>query len=161
VAKFTIKPNAELDLLTQDELRTVVTETISGYLRPPSRMRVPAGVSLDGSGDGTVDAYRVEAGMRFVLTRLEVTADGYTAAVPFNPVTQGGIDIYVDGQWRDGFPIGGGTGYVLPAVYVEGHRTAIEAADGSLFTLVVGGGPASTGLTVNVCGFLSPIEPVR
>ncbi len=160
MAKQLLRPNAELDLLTQDELRGVLEEIVSGYLRPPQRIRNPAGVDLDGSGNGTVLAYQVEAGMRFTLTRLEVTADGYTAYAPYNPTPAGGIDIYVDGQWRDGVPFGGTTGYVLPVVYTQSESRAISLADGALLTVVVHAGPASTGLLVNACGILEPLAPV-
>lgn len=160
MAEFTIKPNGTLDLLTQEELRTVLKEVAAGYLRPPEPIRNPAGVNLDASGNGTVQAYVVEPGMRFTLTRLEVSADGYSARAPFNPTPQGGLDIYVDGQWRDGVPFGASTGYILPLVYTESKGRAIVAMDGSIFTIVVGGGPASTGLLVNVCGILEPLQPV-
>ena len=156
-----LKPNAELDLLTEEELRTVLTEVVSGYLRPPQRVRHPGGLELDNTGASTLTGiYRVETGMRMIVTRIEFALDGYSARVPYNPVAQGGVDLYVDGQWRDGFPVGGSTGYILPATYTESHRSAIAIEDGALLQVQVAGGPASTGLTIAVCGWLEPLEPV-
>lgn len=157
----TLKPNAQLDLLTKEELQQVASEMLSGYLRPEQRIRNPAGVDLDGTGAGTVaEAYRVEAGMRFVLTRMEVSADGYTARSPYSPMAQGGIDIYVNGQWRDGTPFGASTGFIIPLVYTQSESRAIVAEDGDVFTVLVAGGPASTGLLVALCGILEPMIPV-
>ncbi len=162
MAKFTLKPNAELDLLTKEELRTELQEVLSGYLRPPQLIRNPSGIDLDSNGDGTVDAYQVEAGMRLTITRIEFTADGYRFAEPYVAAT-GGIDIYVDGQWRDGVPFGTAAAVAtiaLPWVYTESQSRAIVCADGAHVTIVVDGGPASTGLTVNLCGILEPLQPV-
>lgn len=159
--KQTLRPNAELDLLTKEELRDVLTEIVSGHNRPPERIRHPGGVTLDGSGNAPLTGiYRVEAGMRAIVTRIEFFLDGYSMRSPFNPTPAGGIDIYVDAQWRDGFPFGGSTGFILPAVYTEARERAIVAEDGAHMQIQVGGGPASTGLTVALCGILVPIEPV-
>lgn len=159
--KQQLRPNAELDLLTKEELRTVTSEVLSGYLRPPERIRHPGGLDLDGSGNSTLTGiYRVEAGMQAIITRIEFALDGYSMRAPYNPTQQGGVDIYENGQWRDGFPFGGSTGFILPAVYTESRERAIAISDGSLLQIQVGGGPVSTGLTVAVCGVLLPIEPV-
>ena len=156
-----LKPNAELDLLTRDELRDVLTEIVSGHNRPPQRIRHPGGITLDGSGNGALTGiYRVEAGMRAIVTRVEFFLDGYSARAPFNPTVAGGIDLYVDGQWREGWPVGGSTGFILPAVYTESKDRAIVIEDGALLQIQAGALATSTGLTVNVCGLLFPIEPV-
>lgn len=157
MAKFEIKPGAELDVLTRDELHVELQETISGYLRPPVWIRNPAGVILDGSGDGTVaPAYVVDAGMEFTFTRAEFFVDGYTAANPFT-ASSGGIDIYVDGTWRDGYPFS--AGLLLPGTYTETQSKAIHCFGGAEITVVVTGGPASKGFSVAVCGYLAPLEP--
>ena len=96
--------------------------------------------------------------MRFVVTRIEFQPDGYTMAAPYS--TAGSIDIYVDGQWRDGVQFGGTSGYVLPVVYVESETRAIVLQDGAQLEIVVAGGPASVGLNVAACGFLAPLPPV-
>ena len=160
--KQQLKPNAELDLLTEAELRSVVEEVASGYLRPPQRIRVPGGLALDGSGNAAVTpVYVVEAGMKFVLTRIEFIPDGYTMRAPAT-VTSGGIDLYVDGQWRDGVPFGSGSGQVgsLPCVYTQSESRAVEAEDGAQLEVAVAGGPASRGLAIAVVGFLFPLPPV-
>ncbi len=162
MALQTLRPNAELDLLTKEELQQVVSELLSGYLRPPERLRAPSGVQLS-AGGATVAApgavvYTVEPGMRLILTRVEFFLDGYTALAPYT--SAGGIDLYVDGQWRDGFPFGGTSGFILPATYTESKDRAIVLQDGSQLSVHVGGGPANGGLTVNVCGILLPLQPV-
>lgn len=160
--KQQLRPNAELDLLTEAELRSVVEEVASGYLRPPQRIRVPGGLSLDGTGAAAITpVYVVEAGMKFVLTRMEFKPDGYTMRSPFT-VSSGGIDVYVDGQWRDGVPFGSGSGQVgsLPCLYTQAESRAVEAEDGAQLEVAVAGGPASTGITVAVVGFLFPLPPV-
>lgn len=162
--KQTLRPNAELDLLTQEELRSVVTEVISGYLRPPRSLRVPDGVDLDANGDGTVTCYTCEAGMRFTVTRMEFSADGYNGReTPWNPATLGGVDLYVDGQWRDGIQWGNtsvATVGHLPAVYTESKDRAIVMEDGAVLTAIVENGPASVGFLVATCGWLEPLQPV-
>lgn len=159
--KQTLRPNAELDLLTKEELRAVVSEELSGYLRPPERIRAPHGFALSASGaGGPTGVYRVDAGMRAIITRIEFDLDGYSMRSPYNPSAQGGVDIYADGQWRDGFPFGASTGYILPAIYTESRERAIVIEDGALLQVQIAGGPASTGFTVNVCGILLPMQPV-
>lgn len=160
--KTEIRAGAQLDLLTQEEMRSLLEEVASGYLRPPQRIRVPGGLVLDGSGNAAVTpVYVVEAGMKFVLTRIEFIPDGYTMRAPAT-VSSGGIDIYVDGQWRDGVPFGSGSGQVgsLPCVYTQSESRAVEAEDGAQFEVAVAGGPASKGLGIAVVGFLSPLPPV-
>ncbi len=160
--KAQLRAGAELDLLTQDELREVLSDFAESFQnRPLRRLRVPAGVALDGSGNGDVRPYRVETGYRLVLTRIEISLDGYTAAAPYNPSAQGGVDVYVDDHWRDGIPIGGNTGYILPTVYTQGDDTAIVADQDALLKIRITGGPVSTGAIVNVCGFLVPIPNVK
>lgn len=159
--KQTLKPNAELDILTRAELHAEIVGLASGYLRPPEAARHPGGIELDGSGNSILTGiYRVEAGMRFFLTRVEFALDGYSARAPYNPSVQGGIDLYVDGQWRDGYPFGGSSGGVLPVTYTKARVQSVMALDGALIQAQVLGGPASTGLTIAVCGILEPIEPV-
>ena len=156
-----LRPNAELDLLTQDELRSVVTEIVSGYLRPPQEFRHPGGLELDNTGAGTGNLTRAEAGMVYIVTRLEIIPDGYTMRAPWNPTVQGGIDLYVDGQWRDGTPFGGSSGYILPIVYTQSESRAVRFHDGAVLSIQVKGGPTSVGINVAVCGFRSPMPPVE
>jgi len=158
--KHVLKPNAELELLTQDELRAALSELVSGYLRPPTFTRDPAGVKLDGSGDGTVTFQAIDAGMIFVVTRMEFFVDGYDSRAPFSPAGQGGLDIYVNGQWRDGYQFGGTTGGLLPATFTQSESRAIRMFGGDVLTVGVLGGPASTGFSAALCGLLTPEPPV-
>lgn len=160
MAKTILKPNAELDLLSEDELRAVLGEFVSGYLRPPDFTRDPNGVDLDGSGDGSVTFAAIEAGHIFIVTRMEFSVDGYDSRAPFNPSSEGGIDLYVNGQWRDGYQFGGTSGGLLPATYVESESRAIRMFGGDIMTVTVGGGPASTGFSVALCGLLTPEPPI-
>ena len=159
-----IVAGAEIDTLTReefhDEMRAFGQEFVAGYLRPPEWREIPGGVDLDSSGNAAAfELYTVETGYEFVLTRLEIQPDGYTQESPYNPSTQGGLDIYRDGRWRDGVPFGGTTGFTLPVVYSQTVGRAIRALDGAQLTLKVTGGPASTGLNVLTCGFLTPLPP--
>jgi hypothetical protein len=159
VPKTVIKAGAELDLLNADELRTVLSEVMAGQTRPRRHLTVPSGVALDANGLGTVKAYRVETGYRFALTRLEVTLDGTDMASPYNPGAAGAVDVYVDGRWRDGVPIGGSTGYILPVVLTTAPGQAIVCDDDALIEVRITGGPASTGALVTTSGLLDPIDP--
>lgn len=158
--KTVLKPNAELDLLTQEELRAVLAELVSGYLRPPVFTRDPAGVTLNGSGAGTVTFAAVDAGMIFIVTRIEFAADGYNARAPYNPAAEGGIDLYVNGEWRDGYQFGSTTGGLLPATYTQSESRAVRMFGGDILTATIAGGPASTGFTAALCGLLAPEPPV-
>lgn len=159
-----IKAGEYIDTLTREELHGELeafgSEFVAGYLRPPEWREIPAGVDLDGSGNAAAfELYTVEVGYEFVLTRLEIFPDGYSQEAPFNPGTQGGLDIYRDGRWRDGVPFGGTTGFTLPIVYTQSVGRAIHAQGGQELTLKVTGGPASTGLNCLTCGFLKPLPP--
>lgn len=160
MAKVSIKAGEELDVLTQDELRTVLEETLSGYLRTPYRDRVVAGGSTDSSGDmAPVAIYKVRAGFHFVLTRLIVLPAGYTFASPFSPTPQGAVELLRDQDLVDGYPFGANTGGTLPAVLTNNKAQAIEAADGETISAQVAGGPHSTAFLFLGHGFVSPIEP--
>lgn len=155
--KQSLKPgNMELDLLTKEELEETITGLLSGYLRPPQRVREPSGVKLDGSGTGSFTAYTVEAGYQFVLTRIEFSLDGYSARTPYAPAS-GGIDLYVGDQWRDGFPFS--SGLVLPATYTESESRAIVIYGGQHLTVKVNAlaAVANVGFRVAVCGLLAPL----
>lgn len=121
--------------------------------------RDPGGVTLDASGDGTVTFAPVDAGMIFAVTRIEFKPDGYTSGAPFNPGSAGGIDLYVNDQWRDGYQFGSTSGGSLPATYTEAESRAIRMFGGDVLTAVVSGGPASSGFNAALCGLLSPEPP--
>lgn len=153
----------ELDLLTKEDIESVLDERVSGWLRPPNRTRIPGGVRLDGSGNGTITAYTVEPGMEFILTRAEFRVNGTTggsAATPFNPASAGGIDILVNGDWRDGYAFGGSpSAGSLPAVWTENPDRTIVLYGGDILTYKIVGGPASLGFVANTIGLLKASSP--
>lgn len=151
------------DVLTKDELREVMLEVASGYLRPPENDLIEAAVTLDGSGDGTVEVYRVRVGYEFFVNRLTFAPTGYSFDSPYT--TAGGLNLYRgnpssasgNADLVDGYQFGGTTGNSLPAVLTESQSRAIILRDGQPLFLQVVGGPANGSLLVHGHGLLSPL----
>lgn len=156
--RTSIQAGAELDVLTQDELRTVLEETLSGYLRPPYRDRVIAGGSTDDDGSMLVVAYTVRRGFQFLLNRLEILPAGdYSWAAPYEPMDQGAVQILRNGEIVTGYPFGGGSGGSLPAELVDTSSHAIDFVDGEVVQVQIIGGPASTPFLLLGFGHVSPM----
>lgn len=157
-----IKPGASFDTLTQDELRTLLEEFASGYLRPPQHVRFENGVTLDSSGDGTVDVYRPNLGYLFLLNRLVVdTSPGHTFGNPYQ-AAGGYLQILVGGQTYDGagFTVASpGDNITLPAVFTATDSYAVWARDGETVQLQLVAGPASAAVMVRGTGLLIPLPP--
>lgn len=163
MAKVRIAAGEELDILNKEELESFFDEKVSGYLRPPNRTRIPGSVRTDNTGKGTIVAYTVEQGFEFVVTRIEFSVNGSTgssAASPFNPGSAGGIDILVNGQWRDGYAFGGNpSAGSLPATWVESVDRTIVCYGGDVLSYLITGGPASLAFLANTVGFLKALAP--
>ena len=110
--KFTLKPGAEFEVATADEIRAVMEETVSGYLRPPGRVRIEQTIKLDGSGNGTAQVAQAEAGYVYLINRLiaepwSATTGAYSFAAPYIPSTTGGLDLKLDDKdVVDGYQFG-------------------------------------------------------
>lgn len=151
-----------LETLTQEELRTVLEELASGYLRDPFRDRIDAGGTTTAGGALQTGIYKPKQGYRFRLQRLAVIVDGYTYASPYNPGTQGCLQILRGTRNAnlvvDGYAFGGSTGGTLPATYVESSSKAIDVVSGEELYLQVVGGPASKSVSIIGHGQLEPLE---
>ena len=159
--KVALKPGAELDLLNQDELRSVVKETLSGWRRPPVTVRPTEGGLLDGSGNLNGEAngirfYEVPVGYTFRLHRLTVLCDGYTFGVPYSSAT-GYLNI-VHGstnQIEDGIAF---SSPGLPTVFSAGTADGIVFLNGEVVRIDVYGGPASRSIVLRGQGTLQPTD---
>ena len=156
--KVKLTPGAELDLLTADELRSIVKETKSGWRRPPLTVRPTQSVGLDSNGDahGTIHGavlFEVPAGYSFLLHRLTVKPDGYTFGVPYTSAT-GYLDIVVSELMRDGIPFAAPG---LPRVYTVGFSDGIFCNNGEVIRIDIHGGPANGVINLRGQGTLQPI----
>ena len=160
-----IRAGAVLDVLTADELKTVLEELASGYLRNPYRVRIEAGATTNGSGDVLIDnVAQARPGFQLLVNRLEVTPDGYTFASPFAPVSQGAVTVLRApaegsslGDVKDGYPFGASTGGSLPCVYSAGDDRAVDLVDQEVCQVQVTGGPTSTPVVVRGHGTMIPL----
>jgi hypothetical protein len=160
--KVKLEPGAELEMLTQGEVENAMTAALSGFSRPPQTDRDIATFTLDASGDSVIVGsatnvpvlvYRVKAGYDFSLHRLIVSADGYTAAVPWTN-SNGGVSIFRNGLFVDGINLAAG----MPIVFSYGGDAPVLSGNDELQVLVTGG-PTSTAVTVTVQGTLETTVP--
>lgn len=153
--KQILKPNAELDILTAQELRAEIEHLLSGYLRPPEEARPEGGVALSAGGAGTIDLYTVPVGMLFYLTRVYVTAGNATFQAPL--AGAGGISILrFSGSLGDEID---GTGFTsLPQVATWSRNNGPLFRDGERIGIGIAGGPASGQAFARAMGFLAPLS---
>lgn len=153
--KTTLKAGAELDVLTMNELRTVVEELVSGYLRPPAEARPDSGLQLAGGVTaGIFDLYVVDAGMQFRLTRLFVTVNNATFGVPV--AASGGIDVYRgSGSINDALD---GTPFTsLPQIATWSRSNGPLFRDGEIVRVGITGAPAGAQVFARAKGYLEPL----
>jgi hypothetical protein len=162
-----IRAGAVLDILTADELKTVLEEVASGYLRLPYRKRIIGTIKLDGSGNGVSGiSAKARPGFTLIITRLCFTISGgankYTFAAPFSPGSAGAIE-FLRGTGGstvtdlvDGYAFGASTGGSLPCVYTNSESHAVEVIDQEDIRIQVLGGPASSNLDVIGSGMMIP-----
>lgn len=159
--------NAELDLLTADELRTLLQEYASGWLRPPQTIRPSGTIALDASGDSSPavggdanvgDAvYMVPAGLRFRLHRIGIFPDGVVFGTPFT-AANGYVEIQRGDRAIDGFGFQVGSAG-LPRVLTWGKDDAPEYAGNEKIGVLINAGPANTNVRVHLQGTLeAPID---
>lgn len=77
--KHVLTSGAEIELVSPDELRTILGETFPSR-KGPQTERMLNGLKVDASGNGTVVLWQVPAGMEFELHSLLITADGKSPA---------------------------------------------------------------------------------
>lgn len=160
--KTELRPGAELDLLSQDELRTVLEETLAGYLRPPYRVRVEAAGVTDATGAAVFAAASSRPGYRLVLNSLLVIPAGYSYATPYT-TTAGAVQLLrgssgSTGDVLRGAPFGGGSGGSLPLLLLDdGDDRAVFAVDTESLLVEVIAGPAHTVVAARGHGVMLPV----
>ena len=162
-----IRAGAVLDVLTQDELRTVLEEISSGFLRDPYRVRLFGGGETDDAGSLVFDVTsggKARPGFQLLINRLVIVPTGYTFAAPYEPMDQGAVEMFrspgpgsVLGDLVDGNPFGGGSGGSLPTVYTVGDDRSVDLLDQEVLQLRITGGPVSTVITVIGHGTMIPL----
>jgi hypothetical protein len=156
MARATIKQGETIDFVSPDELRAILGEAASQQNRlSPQTSRPIEGIVLDANGNGTVELYKVPAGMEFALHRIIIDADGITPAAPFtNPA---GFAEILRGGAMFGFvsfaPAAGG----LPAVNTWGSDNAIRYRNDEVVEVSIVGGPANGTIIIRAQGTLSPL----
>ena len=158
-----IKPGATFDTLTADELRTLLEEFASGYLRPPQHVRFEQGGALTDTGAGTIDIYRPNAGYLFLLNRLlvELPGSAYTFGAPYQ-AAGAYLQILVGGQAYDGAGLtvtAPGDNITLPAVLTSTDSYAVWARDLEVMQLQIVAGPADARVLLRGTGMLLPLPP--
>lgn len=164
--RFEIKAGEQLDVLTQDELRTVLGEVLSGYLRSPYRVRFVEAGTTDADGDVLIaNVAQARAGFELRVLRLTILVDGYSFSDPYSPAEEGAVTLIRGGAGiqagdeQDGFGFGGSSGESLPVVYTESEARAFDLRDQETLQVQVAGGPASTGVTIFGHGLMIPLPP--
>jgi hypothetical protein len=156
--KFTLKPGAELDLLTQDELeetlKRVRDEAVSGYSRPATDYRDFQATRLDGNGNSgipgaannpnTVALFEIKQGYSLRLHRLAIQAEGSTFATTY---TGGYIYLYRAGRFIDFANLALG----LPVVFSYTSDAPIYN-NGETVDILVSAGPKNTNLICDIQG---------
>lgn len=152
--KQRIVPGAEIDFLTQDELFKLIQ-------RPTqiTRVRAPGSITLDASGNGDDEIYKVPAGYEFQIRRVVCTMTG---AVPNDPNT-GNVLLNAAGKFvaymRSGQLIEYGqpqygAAIQVPGVQTWGDEQGPYLRNGEVFGVLARGLTAATQLSVYVEGLL-------
>ena len=147
--KTPIKAGAELDILNENELRTVLAEVMSGYLRPKFERSFEQGGVCSAQGVMTLELYRPKPGFVFKLARLVIDpSPAYTFGAPFTN-TAGYYNLLVSGEIADGNNMTIG----IPAVATASESHAVIVRDGEQLSLYLNGGAGLSGVTIMVRGY--------
>jgi hypothetical protein len=159
--KTTIQAGATLDTLTESELRAVLEEFASGYLRPPSPIRFTEGIPLDASGNGLVPCYQVPAGFDFLLTRLYLgaAASGGAPFTPAAPFTNAGSYLYLLRSQEAIEQLNLAAVPGLPFSFTWTDSYAPRWRDLETVTVQIVTGPLSGSVTARGQGVLRPLLP--
>lgn len=155
--KVVLRPNAELELLTQDELRQVVRETLAGWNRPAQTGRPRQTVQTDGSGNANGNAnglklYVVRPGQTFRLHRLFIRPEASTFGVPYTSNT-GYVEIMRGERAIDGFPL---TAPGIPKMMTWGTADGPLYKNGDELRIDIYGGPVSAVIIADAQGTIKP-----
>jgi hypothetical protein len=151
--KVTLGPHAEIDTLTQEELRAVLDEYINRTVIPneePSRDFQT--ISLNASGNTLINnnsdvaVYTPKQGFAFRLHLLSVSCDGFTAGAPTSAV---GITIKAGGRL-----VGVQANPSIPGVFTWGSKEAPNVVGAEPITIMVESGPANGVLSIFAAGYM-------
>lgn len=155
--KQKIVPGAELDILSPEEAGSLIASLLGSQGRPEDRVRAEANKRTDAAGAVTLELYTVPVGQAFRLGRLLVSADGFTAAVPF---TGAGAfveilrnDVPVDFKSLTAAP-------GLPALSEYSSFSAPYYTNGDMLAVRLTAGPSSTNIVARMEGLLEALERV-
>lgn len=153
--KFHLKPNAELDLLTKEELREVVAEAMAAFEKEITDRDYPSenGVT-SAAGAGSLVVYTAQVGMEFRLQRLVVVSDGASFAVPF-VAAAGAVELRKNGVTFDGRQLSAANGG-LPAVFSYSGQAGPRFRNGDEFEVALIAGPAAVNWEARAEGDLYP-----
>lgn len=155
----TLRPGAELELLTSSELQHALDAAVLRLAARPATVRAEDDAVTNAAGFVELEVYRVPQGMGFHLTRLLVLADGFTAAVPFN-----GAGAFLEVLRNDvavdlvslvaANPAGGSLPFKSDA-HSEG--AAPYYTNGDAVGVRITAGPVTTRVLVRLQGLLEPV----
>lgn len=143
--KVVLKAGAEVDLLTQEELRDVMREA-SSWGQPDSELaRAEAQGATDAAGALVLPFYRVPQGMEARIHVARIEADGFTEAVPFNGAGAF-YQLRVGERVFDGASLvaGAARGEQLPTVKTYGFMQGGAGLNQENFDVRLVAGPANT-----------------
>lgn len=147
----------EFEFVSPAELRSILGEAAAMQRRlSPQTTRPFDAILLDGTGGGTLELYKVPAGLEFALHRLLITDDTHTPGAPFTAAA-GYADIRRRGGARDDFVLFSAAAGGIPAKVTYSDVTAPRYRNLETIEIVIVGGPANTSITVKAQGTLSPL----
>lgn len=156
--KVALKPNAELDLLTRDELREELEAIVARLRERPALVRGDEEGQTDASGNiGALEFYRVPPGMMFHLTRCHVLMQGVTPATPFT-----GAGAFLE-LLRNAVAVdweslaAGSAGLPSKLVDADSPQTAPVGTNGDVFAVRVQAVTATRQILVRFQGLLEPV----
>lgn len=156
--KVRLQPGAELELLEPSDLAKALGEVKRGSTIEPANVRTLAAGKTDAAGFLLLPIYDVPNGMGFTLSRLLVTMEGATVAVPF---TGAGAmlevlrnDVLVDFKSLVAAAVAPAG---LPALLTYGTDSAAWYANGDVVQVRLTALTASRGVTASIEGDLTPI----
>lgn len=158
-----IAPGAELDVLNKQELHEVLHEVLAHFRSDESeRVRPQENGLTDGTGAAAIVVYQVPIGMGFRLSRITVSADGFTFAAKFTNAA-GAIELRRGGQLVDGVnlnPSAAAGDQSVGIPWVETYSGSVRPAfqNGEQVAVNVVGGPPNTNVNVLLEGDLYPLK---
>lgn len=162
--KVKLVAGSEVDLVSPEELRTVLDEVVEKFRRSDSEhVRAELQAYTDGTGAVAIAAYQVPIGMKFRAARIVVSADGFSFAAKFTNAA-GAVEVRrgdVNGQLVDGVNLNpsaaaGDQSVGIPWVEAYSSDNRPEFKNGEVIVVKTIAGPPNTNVQVLVEGDLYP-----